>query len=190
MACRSPNVRHLTERQVFVEAFGRQAFDRARQQRDERAAGRIGPPDAAVEIRGHAGARAGVLEKPEVMLRRPQEDRHLVERDAPFGLVEHPPRDLDRFAPFARRREQANVTRRLADRRPILREDVTAEVGEIARRGRGVGQLVERAAQAGERIGRRHVAIGDRRQHLRRAAGDRRDKFPLRFRVERHVQRR
>ena len=108
------DLRHLAERQVFVEALGGQAVDRARQQRDEGAAGGIGPARAAIEVHRDAAARAGVLEQPEVLLRRAQEHGHLVERHAAAGFVQHAPHDLDRFAPFARRREQHDVAGPLA----------------------------------------------------------------------------
>ena len=58
------------------------ALDGARQQRDERAAGGIRAARAAIEVHRHAAARARVLEQPEILLRRAQEHRHLVERHA------------------------------------------------------------------------------------------------------------
>ena len=129
-----------------------------------------------------------MLEQPEVLLRRPQKDRHLVERHAALGLVEHAPDDLDRFASLARRRKQPNVAGALAQRRPLLREDVTAEVGQVGQVARVVWPLLNGDAQIAERRSGDHVAIGNRRQHVRRAAGNRRHEFALRLRVERDVQ--
>ncbi len=54
--------RDLAERKIFVEPLGGQPVDGRRQQGDERAAGRIGAPRAAIEVRGDAATRAGVLE--------------------------------------------------------------------------------------------------------------------------------
>ena len=111
----------------------------AREQRDERAAGGIGPPRAAIEVGGHAAARARMLEQAEVLLRRPQEDGHLVERHAARGFVERAPDDLHGFASLARRREQADVARARPRRRAIGREDEAAQVrqiGLLARRDR------------------------------------------------------
>ncbi len=125
------DLRHLAEREVLVESLCRQSFDRARQQRDERPAGRIGPANAAIEIRLDAGACAGVLEKAEVVLRGPDEDGHLVERHAALRFVEHAAHDLDRLPAFTGRREQPHVARTFASRRPRAPKDVTPEMCEI-----------------------------------------------------------
>ena len=95
--------RHLSEREVLVEPLGGQPFHRRREERHERAPCRIGPASAAFEIDGHARARARVLEQPEILLRRAQEDRHFIERHAGRRLVQHAAHDLEGFASFAGR---------------------------------------------------------------------------------------
>ncbi len=52
-----------------------------------------------------------MLQQAEVLLRRPKEDGHLVERHAARGFVEHAPDDFDGLASLARRREQADIAR-------------------------------------------------------------------------------
>ena len=47
-----------------------------------------------------------MLEQAVILLRRPDKDGDLVERHATARLLENPPRDLDRLAPFAWRREE------------------------------------------------------------------------------------
>ena len=101
--------RHLAEREVFVEPLRRQAVHRTVQKRDECAAGRVGTPGAAIEIHRHIATGTRVLEQAEVVLRRAQQHRHLVEADTLRCLVEHAANDLDGFAAFARRRKQADV---------------------------------------------------------------------------------
>ena len=125
------DLRHLAEREVLVEPFGRQAVDGARQQRDEGAACGIGPAGAAIEVHGHTTARARVLQQTEVLLRRAEEHRHLVERHAAAGLVENPAHDLDGFASFARRREHHDVAGALTYSRPLGLEDVLTQTVQI-----------------------------------------------------------
>ena len=79
--------RNLSQGKVFVEAFRRQPVDCARQQCNERAPGRIGPPRAAIEVHRDVTACAGVLEKAQVLLRRAKKHRHLVEWDAAFRFI-------------------------------------------------------------------------------------------------------
>ncbi len=50
-----------------------------------------------------------MLEQAEVLLRRPEKHRHLVERHAALGFVQSPPHDLHGLASFARRGEQHDV---------------------------------------------------------------------------------
>src|SRR5262249_60753439 len=120
---RLAQLRHLTQRQVLVEALRGQAFDRARQQSHKRPAGGIGTACAAIEVRGNTGSVAGVLEETEILGRRSQKYRHLVEWNAACRLIEYAPDDFDRLTTFSGRREQPNVTGTLPRRRSIDRED-------------------------------------------------------------------
>ena len=125
------DARHLAERQILVEALGGQAVNAAREQRHEGAAGGVRPTGAAIEVHRHAAARARMLEQSEVLLRRTEEHRHLVERHAAAGLVQDAAHDLDRFPPFARRRKHHDVARALPDRRTLALEHVPTQTGQI-----------------------------------------------------------
>ena len=98
--------RHLAERDVFGESPRRQLLVRAGQQREQRAARRIGATGAAMKPGGNAGALERVFEHAEIGLRRAQQDRHLIERHAARGFLHQASRDLDRLSAFAGRREQ------------------------------------------------------------------------------------
>ena len=93
--------RNLAEGQILRKPFRRQVFHRATQHREERAAGGVGPADAAVEVRGDFGAAEGVLEHPYVLLRRSNKDGHLIEPHPVAGLFEHAARDFDAFPTLA-----------------------------------------------------------------------------------------
>src|SRR5438445_624721 len=73
------------------------------------AIGPIGTPSAALEVRRKTRAFARVLDQAEILLRRPKAYGNLVEGVALGRLVEHPPRDLERFARFTRCREEPHV---------------------------------------------------------------------------------
>jgi hypothetical protein len=161
--------RHLRERQVFREAARRQLLAGARQDREERAAARMRTPRAAIE----PGARAAVLvgdcalervfEQADIPLRRPHEDRDLVERDTVARFVHDAARDLHALASLAGRGEEADVARRLPFGRLGSREQIPAECDEIA-----VPRLFEQLALEAERlqaIHRRDVA--ERHRHER-----------------------
>ncbi len=101
--------RHLAERQVFGEAPRRQVVGGAGEQREEGPAGRIRAPRAAREPGRHLGALERLFDRAPVAFGRADDDRHLVERHAARRFVEDPPRDLDRLARFARRREEPDA---------------------------------------------------------------------------------
>ena len=61
--------------------------------------GGMRPAGAAVEPGRDAGARERVLEQADVLARRAQEHRHLVERHAGARLVQDAPGDLDASRP-------------------------------------------------------------------------------------------
>ena len=125
------DARHLAKRQILVEPLGGQAVDGAREQRDERAARRIRPARAAIEVDRHAAPRARMLEQPEVLLRSAKKYGHLVERHTAAGLVEHAADDFHRFAAFARRGEQHDVAGALALGRTLGLEHVPAQTIQI-----------------------------------------------------------
>ena len=75
-------VRHLREGEILGEADGRQALDRAAEDREERATGGVRPPRAAIEPGVDAGPLERVLDQAQVLARRAEEDRNLVEADA------------------------------------------------------------------------------------------------------------
>ncbi len=98
--------RDLAERHVFGEAACRQLFVRAREQRQQRAARRIGSTRAAMEPCRNPGTIECVFEHAEVGLRRSQEHRHLIEWHAALGFAQESPGDLDRFPALPGRGEQ------------------------------------------------------------------------------------
>ena len=181
-------LRHLSEGEIFVEALGGEPLGPARDEREERPAGRIGPAGAAIEPGRHASPIEGVLEQPEVGLRRAQNDGHVVERHAARGLVERAARDLERLAPLARRGEQAHVAVRRARGRRLGGEDVAAEVGEVRFLRRRVLGGVLRRAERRHRLADAEVVRRRRHARLRRAPAERRGERPLGRRVERHVE--
>ena len=63
-AARPSPIRHLAEREVLGEPARRQVLERAGDERQERAARRVRPARAALEIHGNAGALERVLEQP------------------------------------------------------------------------------------------------------------------------------
>ncbi len=126
---------HLAERDVLGEAARRQAFGRAREQREKRAPRRVRRGGAAREPRGHARAAERALEQAGIRARRAQDDGHLVEADAAARLLEHAARDLDGLAALAGRGEEGDVVGPAEARRCgaalVEREEVAAEAGEI-----------------------------------------------------------
>ena len=183
-----PYLWDLSEREIFVESLRRQTVDRARQQRDEGAARRVGAPGTAIEVRRHIAARARMLEEPEVLFRRSQKDRHLVEGHAPRRLVENPPHDFDRLASFARRRKQRDVAGALAFRRPFGFEHEPSQVEQIRSGFRVILERVDRSPEGGQRVEREPIAVGHRRERIRRLVDQRGDELLLGARIERDVE--
>jgi hypothetical protein len=72
-----------------------------------------------------------MLEQPEVLLRRPEEHRHLIERHTSRCLVQDPSRDLHGFTPFAGRGKETHVASTLASFRTPGREHEPAQVPQI-----------------------------------------------------------
>src|SRR5262249_18460147 len=144
----------------------RQTFAAAGEDREKRATRRMRTTRPALEPRAGASGLVGhralqrMFEQPDVSLRRADEHRHLVERDAAPRLLHDPPRDLDAFASFAGRREEPHVPGGLALGRLRFREQIPTERHEIA-----VPSLLDDIrieAEGLESIERREVAEGDR----------------------------
>ena len=77
---------HLAKRYVFGKSTRREFLVCAREQGEQGAARRIGPASPAVEPRRDAGAIERVFEDAEIGLRRPEENRHLIEGHAAGGF--------------------------------------------------------------------------------------------------------
>jgi hypothetical protein len=91
-----------------------------------------GSPRAALEVGRHAGTLERVLEQADVLLRRPQRNRHAIERDAATRFVQNPARDFDRLAPFAGGGEEFHLLDRIAVRRRRRRKEIVADASETA----------------------------------------------------------
>jgi len=129
-----------------------------------------------------------MLEEPEVVLRRPDEDRHLVERHATLRLVEHSARDLDRFAALAGRGKQPHVARRTTSRRPLASKDVTPKMGEVRCGISGILHAFDDGAQTRQHLCRHAVTVWHRREHIGHAAHQCGDELALDDGVERHIE--
>jgi hypothetical protein len=103
--------RHLGEGEIFRKALPRKIFGCATQDREKGPTRGIGAPGAAIEVRGDPRPRKRMLQKPHVLLRRSDDDRHLIEADAAFGLFQDSPRDLHAFPAFSRRRKPNQLAR-------------------------------------------------------------------------------
>jgi hypothetical protein len=149
---RVAELRHLAEREVFVEALGRQpSTAHESSATNARPADRAG--GAAIEIDGHAAARAGVLEQAEVLLRRAEKHRHLVERHAAAASSSTRRTISTASRPRPARRTAAR-RRPLAHRRTIGLENVRAAGSRVARGRCAVDVILDGAAercQRGER---------------------------------------
>ena len=88
-----------------------------------------------------------MFEKAEILERRAQDDRHFIERHTALRFVEDATDDLDRLAPFPRRREQRDVAGAFAPRRSVDRKHVAAKVRQVAGRRRPVGLRLDGSAQ-------------------------------------------
>src|SRR5207247_1232262 len=99
------------------KSCGRKVLDRAPQKREIRAPRRVWPARATLEIRRHARASERMLEQRRILLRRAHGNRHAIERDAAARLAKHTARDLDAFAPLARRGKEIDLLERFPRRR-------------------------------------------------------------------------
>ncbi len=129
-----------------------------------------------------------MLQEADVLLRRAQEDRHLIEAHPTSGFIEDTAHDLDSFASFARRREQADVARSLPGGRTIDREDVAAQVRKIGGLRCRIRTRFHLRTQPDHRVVRKRIAIRHRGEGLGRTGDERADEFPLGPRIERDVE--
>ena len=90
------------------------------------------PACAAIEIAGDAGALERVFEHADVLLRRPHENRHLVEPDAARGLLQHTARDFHTLPAFAGSGKPYELAAALARRRRVVGKQITCEVTEVS----------------------------------------------------------
>ena len=132
-------LRDLGEREVLGEADADSRSTRAAEDGEEGAAGRVWAPGAAIEPGVDARALERVLEQAEILARRAQEHRHLVELHAAARLVENAPRDLDALASLAWRREEPDVAARLALGRLARGEERATQRRQVRSRRRNEG---------------------------------------------------
>src|SRR4029453_12018809 len=92
----------------------------------------MGAACSAIEPGLGGGAGEGVLEEANVLTRRSQVHRNLVEAGAGAHLVENASRDLDALATLSWRREQPHVATRLPLGRLLRRKEIAAQRRQIA----------------------------------------------------------
>jgi hypothetical protein len=141
-----------------------------------KAAGRMRTPGAALEEHGDARPLERVLEQPGIVLRRAQRDGHAIERHAAARFAQHTTGDLDRLAPFSRRRKQFHVVQRLGGWRRGRGEQMAAQAVEA-----GAGFAIERhgPAQRRQRAQREGVAVRDGDERVGRTRDQRLDEGAL-----------
>ena len=129
-----------------------------------------------------------MFEQAQVLLRSSQAHGHLVERHAVCSFVEHPARDLERFARFTRRRKETDVAGARPLRRRLRVEDVPSQAPEI-RGGRCiVVKFLDVGAVLVERTSGRLIAGGTRHAGFPCVLDHRLGKLPFGHRVERNVE--
>ena len=133
-----------------------------------------------------------MLEQAVVLVRRANQDRHLVERHSPPRLGQDATRDLHAFPPLARRREECHRVVFRPHRRRLVREEVGAKALEVRRRGRirptARFRLHPRGRQPPQHPRRVCIVRGHGREHL----GARVDQCPHELffaaAIDRHIQ--
>ena len=123
--------RDLGERKIFGKAFSGEILGCTTQDGEKRATCRIGTTGATIEVRGDPGTGERMLQQPDIVLRRADDDRHFVETDAAIGFFQDPAGDLDAFAAFARRRKPHQFTRARSLRRRLFGKQITRKLGQI-----------------------------------------------------------
>ena len=178
-------IRQLAEREVLGKSRRGQALCGAREQREERPAGRMRAARAAIEPAADAGALERVLEQAVVVLRRADEDGHLVERHARARFAQNTAGDLDALASLARRREELERAIQLARLRSLVRKETGAQVIEVG--ATRAGHVVDATTAPLERQPRGLVMSRNSRQDLARHCDQRADERFLHRRVDRQV---
>ena len=186
-------LRHLPQGEVLREPARGQVLGRARQQREERPAGRVRGPGAPDEPRLDPGPPQGGLQQPAVDLRSSEHHRHPVQRHAGGGLSLHEPGDLHALARLPRRREERDLVAGGTDVLRLRGRDRLEEPGAHPRqRGVRVRRIVRRrhlrTRQPAERRPRPLVPLRNRREKPRGPTGDGRDEAAGGPVVHRHVQ--
>ena len=128
---RRVEIGNLCEREILGESLRREFLDRAAQQRKKCPAGGMRAAGSTIEIRRNPGAAQRMLEDAKILLRRSDENRHLVEAHATRRFLEKPARDLDALAAFARRRKPHELARSIAFGRRLWRKQIAREMSEI-----------------------------------------------------------
>ena len=98
--------RRRPERNVFAETRRGQSFRRAGKQREERAAGRVGPPAAMRKERRNAGATQCAFHQGLIRFRISKENRHPIEGNIMACGEENRTGDLDALSRFVGRRPE------------------------------------------------------------------------------------
>ena len=147
---------------------------RARQQREERPTGGVGPPGAAVEPSGHPCAPERVLEEAEIAVWRADKDRDLVEPDARSRSPKNATRDLHAFTAFPRRgKELDRAVERALGRLRVGGEQELPQASQVVRWGhtpltrRLTGRRRQFPSHRHEPPNRVAIAMRDGRRHAR-----------------------
>jgi hypothetical protein len=130
-----------------------------------------------------------MLQQAQILPRRPQKHRHLVERDAARRFVEHTPDDLHRFSALARRGKETDIAGALPWSRAIGSEHEAPQVREIGIAGGWIFGRFD--GRRGQRVESRQCGIVSVRhgcKHGGRSLDECRHERALGARVERHVE--
>src|SRR2546425_9128706 len=103
--------RDLGERKILGKAFGGEILGCTTEDGEKRPTCRIRTTGATIEVRGDPGPGKEVLQEPDVLLSRTDDDGHLVKSNTALRFFQDPTRDLDTFAALARRRKPNQFAR-------------------------------------------------------------------------------
>jgi hypothetical protein len=180
--------RHLSKRQIFRKAVRGEPLDRARKQRQKRAAGRVGSLRATREVHRHVGTPQCVLQQARIDLWCPQHDRNLVEADALAGLVEHHAGNLDTLTSLTGRGEEADLVVRFARGWVCLAEQILAQAGQTRRRLRGLGGNSFSVPQRKQCLQGALISRGNGDKDARRVRNQGSDELAFGRAIQRNVQ--
>ena len=180
--------RHLPERQVFGEPASGQVLGRAGQQREQRPAGRIGPPRAAIEPRGHRRrarrrVRAGRCTAAATGRARPS--RRSARRRGRCRIR----RAISRHSrPSPGAENSCTDSSSLCLRRRVRREQVRARAARALPPAPSSAHGVDRPHQADQRIGVARSSAATVTSDACRAGEQRSDDIGLEWVADGHVQ--